>query len=111
MHLLHFGQSHLLRLAVRQCRMAHFASFWRRFSLLAGRSELEAANKQLSQLASEDGLTGLLNRRAFDDTLLVVPQFRFRPRIADVVAACFWRDGIFIRRRSCMQRARLFQAI
>lgn len=33
-------------------------------------AELEAANKQLSQLASEDGLTGLLNRRAFDDTLL-----------------------------------------
>ncbi len=31
-------------------------------------AELEAVNTQLSQLASEDGLTGLLNRRAFDTT-------------------------------------------
>jgi diguanylate cyclase (GGDEF)-like protein len=29
-------------------------------------AELEAVNEKLSQLASEDGLTGLLNRRAFD---------------------------------------------
>jgi diguanylate cyclase (GGDEF)-like protein len=31
--------------------------------------ELETANRRLSQLASEDSLTGLLNRRAFDSEL------------------------------------------
>jgi diguanylate cyclase (GGDEF)-like protein len=33
-------------------------------------AELESANKQLSQLAGEDGLTGLLNRRSFDAALI-----------------------------------------
>jgi diguanylate cyclase (GGDEF)-like protein len=33
-------------------------------------AELESANKQLSQLASEDGLTGLLNRNSFDAALI-----------------------------------------
>lgn len=33
--------------------------------------ELEEANKSLSRLSSLDGLTGLLNRRAFDETLEV----------------------------------------
>ncbi|MDP1568475.1 MAG: two-component regulator propeller domain-containing protein [Vicinamibacterales bacterium] len=32
-------------------------------------TELEAANARLAQLAREDGLTGLLNRRAFDESL------------------------------------------
>jgi len=34
------------------------------------RSELELANQQLAQLASKDGLTGVANRRVFDEMLV-----------------------------------------
>ena len=39
--------------------MAHFASFWRRFSLLAGRSELEAANKKLQEAGATQAAAAL----------------------------------------------------
>lgn len=37
--------------------------------LLQAQSELEMANEQLERLASQDGLTGIPNRRIFDETL------------------------------------------
>ncbi len=55
------------------------AELRREHDLAHYREELEAANKQLSELASRDELTGLFNRRSFDEQS--ASAFRFARRL------------------------------